>query len=133
MGNVPAWPANLCTNVAIAGMEVRHRTSAADACCMACCIVMPLPNDVANSMAVSNSVMLFWMLLVEFKDDWRSDGRSGMASSTLLLIVTHVHPSEMALQMASDFGWVVVSPAGPERPASMQRRYATVWLPPMVR
>ena len=88
---------------------------------------MPLPNDVANSMAVSNSVMLFWMLLVEFKDDWRNDGRSGMASSTLLLIVTHVHPSEMALQMASDFGWVVISPAGPERPASMQRRYATVF------
>ena len=74
---------------------------------------MPPPNDVANSMAVFNSVMLFWMLLVEFKDDWRNDGRSGVASSTLLLMVTQVHPSEMALQMASDFGWVVLSPDGP--------------------
>ena len=69
---------------------------------------MPLPKDVANSMAVSNSVMLFWMLLVEFKDDWRNDGRIGMASSTLLLMVTQVHPSDMAFQMASDFGWVVL-------------------------
>ena len=45
-------------------------------------------------------------------------------------MVTQVHPSEMARQMASDFGWLVLSPDGPERPASMQRRYATVWLPP---
>ena len=114
-------------------MDDRHLTSAASACFVACAMFMPLLKQVAKSMAVSSSEMLFWMLFAEFKDDWRNDGKMGMASSTAEEMITHVHPSEMARQIASDFGWVLDSEDGPVKPCSMQRRYATVWLPPMVK
>ena len=54
-------------------------------------------------------------------EDREDDGRIGMASSTDALMVTQLHPSEMARQTASVLGCTPVSPDGPTRPASMQR------------